>query len=812
MLSLFALLLIIAGGCKQKTTTSAEQETKTAQTTLASQTEDTAERTETTAVLPDSLDFAQDISQLSLQDLRILRTFVYARHALHIMEADMNAYFNANTDWYSDLIHERYMEDEDSIPLDYSEVNLSEEEAAFVARIEKRIKEIQETNFVMANKQRIGNVKNIVNLHQFESFEPLFMDKIQQNNFVIVEANNQQLFHLYEENDYRQLPNFITTDLFLQAFHMYFSYTLKSLEQQKFSPILADLCLGLYNASMQLAASETDAATKNMADFSATFYAIPYHILTNSKPAVPSQYQEYFLTEIENINDASDNISEFLSFTDVTFPYSLFKPRGHYTRKPELEAYFKAMMWLQLAPFCLDNEEHVKQTILSAHLLNATPTKDNRRLINLYAAIYEPVVFLVGLPDNLSVMDIANYLVENRMFSLKDALSAGTIRRVNGMLTELAKTRNEIRPRIEISCPDKINFMPQRYLIDNDVLQHLVDVMPNAKRAYPKGIDVFAAFGSEKANDLLANFYKEGNNWSKFTEELGKMKKKFGGYTGWNSSVYNKWIESLVELQKKDKSYPAFMQTDAWSLKNMNTSLASWAELKHDAILYAEQPFAAECGGGGLPDPIVKGYIEPNIKFWNKLDELVKLTDNLLEKHGLQTPDLKEKASELSDYTNFLLTATRKELAGEELSENEYRTIEQMGSSIEYFTLSVIDPDLYLDRWELVQGPDKSIAVVADIYTRNVPGCNKNGILHVATGNANNIYVVVEIGGFLYLTRGATFSYYEFVEPLDSRLTDEEWQQRLEEKKAPRIPEWMDNIIIGNEPKADDRVFYSSGC
>ena len=88
--------------------------------------------------------------------------------------------------------------------------------------------------------------------------------------------------------------------------------------------------------------------------------------------------------------------------------------------------------------------------------------------------------------------------------------------------------------------------------------------------------------------------------------------------------------------------------------------------------------------------------------------------------------------------------------------------------------------DLHLDDWSLVQGPDKSIAIVADIYTRNIRGCNKNGILHVATGNANNIYVVVEIEGNLYLTRGATFSYYEFVQPLGTRLTDEEWQKMLE--------------------------------
>jgi hypothetical protein len=124
----------------------------------------------------------------------------------------------------------------------------------------------------------------------------------------------------------------------------------------------------------------------------------------------------------------------------------------------------------------------------------------------------------------------------------------------------------------------------------------------------------------------------------------------------------------------------------------------------------------------------------------------------------------------------------------------------------------VLDPDLELYHWENVQGPDKSIAVVADIYTRNIIGCNKNGILHVATGNANNIYVVVEIEGYLYLTRGATFSYYEFVQPLGTRLTDEEWQTMLEKGKAPALQKWIKDLMIDKEPKSDERMFYSSGC
>jgi len=94
----------------------------------------------------------------------------------------------------------------------------------------------------------------------------------------------------------------------------------------------------------------------------------------------------------------------------------------------------------------------------------------------------------------------------------------------------------------------------------------------------------------------------------------------------------------------------------------------------------------------------------------------------------------------------------------------------------------------------------------------------------VATGKANEIYVVVEINGYLYLTRGATFSYYEFAVPesdgpMDKkgttprvkdknwkggRLTDEDWQKTEDDKsKRPPIQEWMKTITVDKKPWPD---------
>ena len=769
----------------------------------------------TDTVLPQFIDLKQDISHLSFQELRLLRSYPYAIHGYHFMEADINAFFSANTKWYNNLVNDIYWDAEEGkgkFAESYEEVNLTPEEKAFVDRIDARMTELRQHQFIQRDSYYLGNTNNIVNLFQFKDIDKEILEKLQQNNFVITKGNNLQLFHAYEENDYRQVPNFITTDLYLQAFHMYFSYILKSLEKQHIIPTLEMLCHSFNAACIKLAEQTEDESLKDMAEHAATFYAIPYYLLTNKTLTVPSKYETEYQEEIEHINKQEDNFSDFLSYKDAYFPYSLFKPRGHYTREPQLQAYFKAMMWLQTACFCREQQEQLKRSIFQAAVLCTYKSIDQTPLIKLYQHIYTPLTFLMGEADNLSIFDIARILEKNNAIHIEDALTAGQIEKVNQALIELAKHKNNIKPQIEITCRDKINFMPQRYLSDNEVIQKLVDVNPNSQRAYPKGLDVFATFGTGTAESLLIDFYKEPNNWSEYSKELQQLKDKFKTSKSTQLSVYELWMKSLLTMQQTDKNNPGFMQTPEWGYKNLNTALASWAELKHDAILYGEQPMAAECGGAGPPDPIVVGYVEPNLPFWRKMENILQATRLILQQNDCMTDDLKGKTNQLNDYVTFLIQVTEKELRGEKLTEPEYRTLEYMGSSIEYFTLSVVDPDLHLDDWSLVQGPDKSIAIVAGIYTRNIRGCNKNGILHIATGNANNIYVVVEIEGNLYLTRGATFSYYEFVQPLGTRLTDEEWQKMLEEKKAPAVPEWMKSILIEKEPHVNERVFYSSGC
>ena len=89
----------------------------------------------------------------------------------------------------------------------------------------------------------------------------------------------------------------------------------------------------------------------------------------------------------------------------------------------------------------------------------------------------------------------------------------------------------------------------------------------------------------------MINQYKENQNWNKFEVNLEGMRQKMNSFDKWNTSVYNKWFDCLKELADKEKGDLPLLKTIAWQKKNLHTALASWTELKHDAVLYSQRTF-----------------------------------------------------------------------------------------------------------------------------------------------------------------------------------------------------------------------------
>ena len=388
--------------------------------------------------------------------------------------------------------------------------------------------------------------------------------------------------------------------------------------------------------------------------------------------------------------------------------------------------------------------------------------------------------------------------------------------KIKAALKEIGDKQTRIRPKFEKTSHNKINVMPQRYQPDAEVLLNMVDYDNKpTKRAVPKGLDFFAAMGVSAAEQILK---EEQSEWKALGDSLKSMQKRMSEID-WSETTCTQWMNALKVLTDKEgkAQMPYFMVTPEWDKKDLNAALASWAELKHDAILYAKQPAGAECGGGDdIPEPVVKGYVEPNTGFWKKAIELLDNTEKLLKQENMLTEKVKDVTQRMREEAQFLLIISEKELAGKEITDEEYDQIKVIGATFENISLDLVrGAEQYLMGWSDVQGADKKVALVADVYTANADNNPAKSILFEAVGDADEIYVVVEIGGYLYLTRGAVLSYREFIQPInEQRLTDEEWQQQLEKNARKGVPEWMKPLFVplNKLPEANEEFFYSSGC
>lgn len=751
-----------------------------------------------------------NVNNLSVAEARILRNAVSARQGYCFMSADLRAVFSS-TSWYDEIMRKRFWEEEggNAKPIKYTPA-----EQAFVQKLKAHEDKLRAKNNI-APAGMMTNMDNIVNPFQLENFDQKLYNAIAKNGFAIVSGTEDQLFHVYERNDYHQFPSFVTTDLYLQAFHMYFDCLLKETEEQKFSPMVTDFVKKNYDLLMQKVSTAKDPLVKAAAEYNAAYYAIAYALNTGKVLSVAASYTDMVKQEIENVNKAETEYSEFLGYVPEKempkFTYNIYRPRGHYTRNETLKRYFRAMMWLQNVPFGTDKDDKLQEALLLAQTIGS-----NAGLTTLYKSMTEPITYLMGMPDDVSILQVYSEMQKSgntleQLYNDKKKFEA-----IRKALEEVAKKQTRIKPKFQASSAFKICLMPQRYFPDNEVLQEMVDCDNHPTlRDVPKGLDVFAAIGITSAERLLLGELNEQGRWDKYTENLTAMKKRMGEIN-WKETVANRWIYAMKDVNSKNAKYPKFMQSPQWEKKNLNSSLASWAELKHDAILYAKQPMVAECGGEGIPDPIVKGYVEPNVAYWTKAIELIDETMAVLKRFDLVTEKASTATEDLRDKAEFLLNCSKKELEGKKLSDEEYQQIEAIGSAFEYITLNLIkEPDQYLMGWSDVQGADKSIAVVADVLTSNGMNNPNPSVLYEAVGPAHEIYVVVEIEGYLYITRGAVLSYREFQEGLETpRMTDEEWQQQLQTQPDKGIPNWMKEIIVPLNGKSldNEHIFYSSGC
>ncbi len=656
----------------------------------------------------------------------------------------------------------------------------------------------------------LGTVRN---LDYYSELTNAQKRRLSEVGFVVVPDEAEQMFMLYE--DYAEsdaAANFITVDSLLQAYHVFFDFSLRTVEQEHLIGLAQQMTGLLMDAAQAQLPEAPEGPVREAALRNVAFFAVADKLL-DPTAEVPGDVSETVDQELALIEAHAMRAESPVMGT--TIHYTQFNPRGHYTRSDELGRYFRAMMWYGLVGFNLESDDQEINRRQTRQALLITKTLDeDEQVRSAWERLYEPVEFFVGGADDLSYADYLP-VAQEVLGSTLPLEELGSDAKIDGFIARARETlpAPEIAPYLfeadaqgnfvgePKSQGRQMRLMGQRFIPDSWALQQLVSPLvgtpgPETARDVPMGLDVAAALGSARARQILTEQYDQ-DRYANYEAQLDKVTQRFEqtDEATWRSNLYWGWLFSLRPLlEPKGEGYPTFMQNDSWLDKELGTTLSSWAELRHDTILYAKQS-GAEMGAGEPATP--KGYVEPYPEVFARLAWLAWRSRRGLEERGILPERLGAAYDRLEDILLFLKSCAEKELTNEPLSAQEYERIQYFGGELERLTLSVVEGGEGAGNWFSIENEtDRNMAAIADVHSF------WDQVLEVGVGPAYRIYVVVpHPDGDLQIARGGCFSYYEFHWPASDRLTDEKWQALLASGEAPAQPEWTGSYIVpGGEP------------
>ena len=618
---------------------------------------------------------------------------------------------------------------------------------------------------------------------------------LEANGFVVVPEGPQQIYQLYKSAQEQGVPIFVTTDAMLHTFHVLYDYSLRYAEKAHFLTDIQALNQVLLDEA-QFQYSQATGKTKEAAKRNWAYFTVAARLLDPNAP-IADEVKDLVEGELALI-EAHQGFAPSPIF-GYKEDYSQYVPRGHYTRNEDFERYFRAMMWYGRMAFRLKpgkspeaiemGRMETRQAILIAiTLLNRKVNGEEAMAV--WDRVYRPTAFFVGESDDYNVYDYVQLCAAVYGIQLDLTTLEENVKKLDTFIDRAMTLRPpKIVSTLVYAGEDPtvvtrgFRFMGQRFIPDSYMFQELVFSKVDG-RMFPKGLDVPAVLGSERAYDILLDVYDEGSH-ANYTEQMEKLRQEFASLPDeqWTENLYWSWLHSLRPLlDVKGDGYPVFMQNQAWVDKDLSTFLGSWTELRHDTILYAKQSYTVKAIAP-LPPEETRGYVEPQPEVYGRLAALARQMRDGLDKRGLLNDELRGKIKDLEDLLLTLKTISEKELTNQPLSEDEYSTIRFIGARLEGIT--TFSAEL---TGELASEADERMAIVADVHTDP----NSGQVLEEAVGDAFTIYAIVPIEGQATLTQGGVFSYYEFLQPMSERLTDETWQAM---SPKPDLPVWTGSFI-----------------
>jgi hypothetical protein len=245
---------------------------------------------------------------------------------------------------------------------------------------------------------------------------------------------------------------------------------------------------------------------------------------------------------------------------------------------------------------------------------------------------------------------------------------------------------------------------------------------------------------------------------------------------------------------------PSVATTEAWGRRVLNTQLASWAQLRHDTLLYAKQSYTggATCH---FPDASIDPYPEFYAAVGRFADHGYALADLTEDTTATDLGDrMRDYFGQMRDVAHALEALAKAELAGDELSAEQLAFINDavVINRVSAGCTTVEEAAgwyvrLFFNRAKALEDDP----TIADVHTQptDAGGEDVGRILHVATAEPRLMIVTEDGCDAPRAYVGLASSYYEQITQDWKRMADSEWTEQLQSSGPPDETRWIKDLV-----------------
>jgi Protein of unknown function (DUF3160) len=601
------------------------------------------------------------------------------------------------------------------------------------------------------------------------------------------------------------LPVYLSADSILQAVHQSFDKILAAVERGQLLPELTSL---LATLRARLPAARLSDPVRADLDL---YLTVAASLLGGSRVPVvagASEVQAQALYDAALAAAGPGQVAIFGEQQPVDF--TQFAPRSHYADDPALRQYFRALMWLGRieVPLLREGGRVLSRRGVAA-AFGLRQLMDDGALAR-FSDIDKVLRAFVGEADSMTFTDLdalaatlglANFdpaSVADQ--ALAQALVAGRYgqQRILSQLVEQGPHAGTL-PLDAVFL-----FLGQRYVFDSQVLSNVVYDRVNTGarplRMMPDPLDVaYAALGNDQAAALLAPGLAQYPGYPAALESMRLLAAEHGA-DFWEANLYNRWLQALRALSPgaaTRDAVPAVAGTEAWGRRLLQTQLASWAQLRHDTLLYAKPSYSSPylCQ---YPD----AYVDPYPAFFDRLVQFAQAGAALAG--SLHPVDGSGGAGYVAYYFSQLgvVAALLRDMAANELTGAPH-TAEQLAFINRAVSLAGCGGPPAVAGWyaDLFYDPYSGFEfspTIADVHTQptDEAGNTVGRVLHVATGHPRALVMTADTCSGPRAFVGPVFSYHEVVTGAFQRLDDAAWATGFEENGTPADVPWVSGIVV----------------